>query len=191
LKKGVSSPGEENEAIGASGNILGYNYAFNPASGSDEEVFFHVIIPDDIDEAQDVQFRVGWFPDSGWGSGDYRWVLEYLVKDSDDMYGPNVDRTAGVPTTIYIDEAPANAVDVIESVFYDPNTIDANRNQVIWCRLSLDASESSGDDDAHLYYAMFQYASDSSGTPQGDAVLLESGGGVLLENGSRMILEES
>ena len=33
LKKGTSPPGEENSAIGASGNILAYNYAFNPAAG--------------------------------------------------------------------------------------------------------------------------------------------------------------
>lgn len=190
MKKGASPPGEEQEAIGASGNILAYNYAFNPAAGSDEEVFFHVIIPSDIDETQNVQFFVGSFPDVGWGSGGYRWVLEYLVKDVDDMYGLNIDRSTNTPTIIYANDIPANATDLIETVFYDPNTIDANKNQVIFCRLSLDASESSADDDAHLYYTMFQYASDTPGPTQGDKMLFEDGDVMLFEDGSVMIYEE-
>ena len=189
LRKGTSPPGEENSAIGASGNIVAYNYAFNAAAG-DEEVFFHVIIPNDIDDTYNVQFRVGWWPDSGWGSGNYRWVLEYLVRDIDDMYGPNVDRSAGTPTVVYIDETPANATDLIESPFYDPNTIDADKNQVIFCRLFLDSSESSADDDAHLYYTVMQYASDTPGPTIEDAMLFEDGDTMLFEDGAVMILED-
>ena len=190
LRKGTSPPGEENSAIGASGNIVAYNYAFNAAAG-DEEVFFHVIIPNDIDDTYNVQFRVGWWPDSGWGSGNYRWVLEYLVRDIDDMYGANVDRSAGTPTVVYIDETPLNATDLIESPFYDPNTIDANKNQVIFCRLFLDSSESAADDDAHLYYTVMQYASNTPGSTIGDAMLDEDGDTMLFESGSTMVYEEN
>jgi len=188
LRKGTSPPGEENSAIGASGNILAYNYAFNPAAG-DEEVFFHVIMPSDIDDTYNVQFRVGWWPDSGWGSGNYRWVLEYLVRDIDDMYGPNVNRSAGTPTVVYIDETPLNATDLIESPFYDPNTIDANKNQVIFCRLFLDSSESSADDDAHLYYTMMQYASDTPGPTLGTQMQFENDDIMIFENGAVMVFE--
>ena len=190
LRKGTTPPGEENSAIGASGNIVAHNYAFNAASG-DEEVFFHVIMPNDIDDTYNVQFRIGWFPDSGWGSGDYRWVLEYLVRDIDDMYGTDVDRTAGTPTVIYIEETPVNATDLLETPFYDPNTIDANKNQVIFCRLFLDSSESGADDDAHLYYTMMQYASDTPGPTIGDAMLDEDGNTMLFESGATMVYEEN
>ncbi len=120
-KKGASPPGEESEAVGASGNILAYNYAFNPAAVGDEEVFFHIVIPSDIDDSHNVQFFLGWWPDTNWSSGDYRWTLEYLVRDVDDMYGLNTSRTAGTPTVIYEDVTPANATDLIETPFYDPN----------------------------------------------------------------------
>jgi len=188
-KKGAVPPGEESEAIGASGNLLAYNYAFNPSAVTDEEVFFHIVIPSDIDESQNVQFFLGWWPDSGWGSGDYRWVLEYLVRDVDDMYGLDVDRTAGTPTVIYEEVTPLNTTDLIETPFYDPNTIDAKKNQVIFCRLSLDASESGADDDGHVYYAMFQYAVNTPGQTQGEQMLYEDGDVMLFEDGSVMIFE--
>jgi len=188
-KKGATPPGEESEAIGASGNLLAYNYAFNPSAGTDEEVFWHIVIPSDIDESQNVQFYLGWWPDSGYGSGDYRWTLEYLVRDVDDMYGTDIDRTAGVPTVIYEEVTPTNATDLIETPFYDPNTIDANKNQVVFCRLSLDASESSADDDGHVYYAMFQYAVNTPGQTLGDRMLFEDGDSMLFEDGSVMTFE--
>ena len=189
LRKGTSPPGEENSSIGASGNIVAYNYAFNEAAG-DEEVFFHVIMPNDIDDTYNVQFRIGWWPDTNWGSGDYRWVLEYLVRDIDNMYGPDMNREAGTPTVIYIDELPDNSNDLIESPFYDPNTIDANKNQVIFCRLFLDSSESSADDDAHLYYTMMQYASDTPGPTRRERMLFEDGDVMLFEDGSVMVYED-
>lgn len=188
-KKGSTPPGEESEAIGASGNLLAYNYAFNPGAPADEEVFFHIIIPSDIDESRNVQFYLGWWPDTSWASGDYRWVLEYLVRDVDDMYGLNIDRTAGTPTVIYEEATPANATDLIETPFYDPNTIDANKNQAIFCRLSLDASESSANNDGHVYYAMFQYAVDTPGPTLGVQMLFEDGDTMLFEDGARMLYE--
>jgi len=188
LKKGAAPPGEESEAIGVSGNLLGYNYAFNPGAG-DEEVFWSTRIPSDIDDTQNVQFFLGWWPDSGWGSGEYRWVLEYLVFDADDAYGTTLDRTAGVPTVIYEDVTPANATDLIETPFFDPNTINANADQVIFFRLWLDSSESEADDDGHVFYTMLQYASNTPGPTQGERMLYENDDVMVFENGAIMIFE--
>ena len=187
-KKTDAPPAEESEGVGVSGNILAFNYAFDPANGDDEAVFWTSYIPKDIDDTQNIQFYVGWFPDSGWGSGQYRWVLEYLVRDADDMYGADVDRTAGTPTVIYEDVTPENATDMILTPFYDPNTIDADKNQVIFFHMYLDASESDADDDAHVLYTVLEYASNIQNT-QGARMLFEDSDKMLFENGAEMIFE--
>lgn len=191
MKKGSEPPNEESDAIGASGNILSYNYAFDPGNAGDEEVFWMTYLPNDVDDTQNVQFFLGWYPDAGWSSGEYRWVVEYLVFDADDAYGTNIDRTAGAPTVIYEDVTPANATDFIQTPFFDPNTIDADKNQLIFFHLYVDASESEADDDAHVLYSILQYAANTPGGPQGSQMQFENSDIMIFESGAVMIYEDS
>lgn len=142
---------EVTESIGASGNILLPSLAFDPTGGgADEESFFVLHVPSNADGSVDTEFHLMWKPDSGWGSGNYRWVLEYLVKDED------ADFTTGTPTTIFEDVTPSNANDGIETEF--SSTIDAGPDQIILCRLSLEKAESSADDDGHVYFVELEVA---------------------------------
>ncbi len=152
----ITPPGQEVLAVGASGNILVETLAFNPlGAGNDEEIPLDIHLPENVDGSVDVEFHLMWVPDPNWSSGNYRWVLEYIVKDEDGS------RTSGTPTTIFEDVTPVNATDFIETEF--ASTIDAGPQQVISARLYLDKSESTADDDGHVRFVEIEYVLNSFG----------------------------
>lgn len=157
IRTGATPPAEEaTESMGASGNIKIPSLAFGVAGGGDEEVFFILHMGKGCDGTVDVQFHLIWKPDQNWSSGDYRWVLEYLVKDAS-----GGDASAGTPTIVNEDTTPANANDIIETEF--TGTIDAGPNQLVFCRLSLDKSESGADADGHLLFVETEFTIDKLG----------------------------
>lgn len=157
IRKGASPPADEvTESVGASGNIKIPSLAFGVAGGSDEEVFFIMHAVDHLDNTANVQFHILWKPDQNYTTGDYRWVLEFLVKDEHEG-----DLSLGTPTTLNEDVTPSNANDIIETEW--STLIDANADDVIFCRLSVDKSESSADGDAHLMYVEIAFTVDKIG----------------------------
>ncbi len=156
VRPGSTPPGTEvTESVGASGNIKIPTLAFDPGAGGDEEIFFILHVGEHADAMVDVEFHLMWKPDTNWTSGDYHWSLEYLVK------AQNEDSSLGTPTTISESVTPANANDFIETEF--SNLIDADADELIFCHLFLDKSETAADEDGHVFFVEVQFTADKLG----------------------------
>lgn len=152
----ADNPDKETLVVGSGTNIETHTLAFNPsANPNDEEVFFEIHMPADVDGSVNVHFHLMWFPDPNWTTGNYKWDMEYIVKEEDGT------RTTGSSTIITESVTPDNATDFIETEF--STTINADAQQVIYCRLSLDASESGADDDGHITFGEIEYTANKFG----------------------------
>jgi len=153
---GATSPDRETLPVGSGTSVIVDTIAFDPTGvGSDEEVDLVFHVPANADGTVDVSLHLMWCPDPNWSSGDYDWKIEYVVK------AEGADRTTGSSTTITESVTPANATDFIETEF--SSTIDAGPEEVIYCRLYLDKSESAADDDGHVTFIEMEYTSDKLG----------------------------
>jgi len=142
-------------------NIEVPTLAFDPTVATDEEVFFEVHMPTDVCSAVVCDVNLIWIPDPGFvqsGAESYVWKLEYIVKDEASAV---LALTAGSQTTRSATETPASCLYVKKSTV--DTGIAALAGQIIYCRLYLDASESTSDDDAHLIAVEVSYTADKLG----------------------------
>lgn len=150
---GASAPTAGTRAVGASGNV--YVPVLKFSKTVEQETYFEVHMPAEMDDSVNVAFHLMWFPGASWTSGNYMWKLDYLVKSESD------NLSTGTPTTISADVTPSAATDCIETEF--ATTIDANVMQTIWCRLWRDVSNDNADDVGEIRFAEVEYTSNKLG----------------------------
>lgn len=150
---GVSTPTLTTRAVGASGDVLLDVLRFSKVTQNDSRVNF--CASDTTDDSVNGYFVLRWLPGVAWTSGNYVWVLEYLVKSQDE------DITTGTPTTISMDVTPANAVDQIVTVF--GNSIDLNDGQSIVGHFYRNVGSDNGDDAGDVVRFQFEYTANKLG----------------------------
>lgn len=117
---GISTPTLTTRAIGASGGITVDVLRFSDILQNDSRLGF--CGPPAIDNSVNGHFVLKWIPGATYNNaGFYRWVMEYIVKDSDE------DITTGTPITVFVDVTPTNNTDRIETVF--PGSVDLDGGQ--------------------------------------------------------------
>ena len=162
FRKGSDSPTDETLPFGASGNLEIFVMSFDPTiGGNDEELFFKMHMPWDLDNEFNVEIHLIWFTDD-WDGGVYNWDIEYLVKNESIIYGGDYNTSTGTPFIISENVTPLANNQFIETLF--SAGIDANVDQMIYLRLSLDKSMSNATKDAHLAFLEVKYFNVSSDT---------------------------
>lgn len=157
--KGVSAPTDYLRTIGASGDVKKPVLQFSDVSQQD--IYFEIHCPEDLDSSENPEFHLMWIPGASWTSGNYRWVLEYMVKSEDASYG-DANTTIGTPTTIYMDATPSNNYDLIETKFTD-KFIGVSENKIIICHLYRDVANDNADDVGEINFFEFTYISNKLG----------------------------
>lgn len=157
--KGVSAPSDYLRAIGASGGVKKPVLQFSNVSQQD--IYFEIHCPEDLDSSENPEFHLMWIPGASWTSGNYRWVLEYIVKYEDASYG-DANTTTGTPTTIYMDVTPSNSYDLIETKFTD-KFIGVAEDKLIVCHLYRDVANDNANDVGEVNFFEFTYISNKLG----------------------------
>ena len=162
FRKGSDSPTDETLPFGANGNLEVFVMSFDPTiGGNDEELFFKMHMPWDLDNEFNVEIHLIWFTDD-WDGGVYNWDIEYLIKNESIEYGGDYNTSTGTPFVISENATPLANNQFIETLF--SAGIDANVDQMIYLRLSLDKSMSNATKDAHLAFLEVKYFNVSSDT---------------------------
>lgn len=142
-KTGPSIPTEAFRAFGASGGVVTVVDQYSASQQND--VYFKIHSPSDLDPSEDVEFHVVWLPGASWTSGNYIWKLEYLVKDEyTGVYN------TGVPTTISGVYTPVNATTMREDEF--TQTIDLDTEEIMFCHFYRDIADSANDTGDVMYF---------------------------------------
>ena len=157
----ANAPTESSINVGASGNIVEHSWDFDTGRGADDQLFFVIHSPLDIDKSETVEFHLTWKPKTGWASGNYTWCLEYILKTKGSQHGGDYNASAGNPTTIQMVVTPSNDDDFIETEFTDEINMDAD--QTLSCRLYLDKSASFGDAEGQFRFVEIEYYTNSLG----------------------------
>lgn len=150
---GVSTPTLTVRAVGASGDVEIDVLRFSKVVQNDARINF--CSSDMFDDSVNGNFVLKWIPGAAWTGGNFVWVLEYIVKGSDE------DITTGTPTTISVDVTPVNATDKIETVFGDSINLDAG--QVLSGHFYRDVASDNGDDVGDVERFQFEYTANKLG----------------------------
>ena len=154
FEKGVSAPTSALRAIGASGGIKKAVLQFSKTVQQD--IYFEVHPNYNQDDSVNHEFHLIWIPGEAWTTGNYVWKLEYLIKAES---GENI--LTGTPTTISADVTPANATNMIETVFAE--TYDLNIGQILFAHLYRDVASDNGDDVGSINLIESEYVINSFG----------------------------
>lgn len=150
---GVSTPTLAFRDIGASGGVKKEVLQFSKTIQNDAYTEFHT--PHSLDGSENVAFHLMWIPGAAWTTGNYIWKFEYVVKNEDDP------TNTGTPTTITMDVTPANAIDMIETVF--STTIDIGPNQLLIGHFYRDVGSDNADDVGEINFFEVEYTQDKLG----------------------------
>ena len=172
VKQGADSPDEDTLPIGADGDVEVFVMSFDPTiGGNDEELFFKLHMPWNLDNDYNIQIHILWLVDD-WTTGFYIWNIEYFVKNESIAYGGDYNLTTGTPFYIFENVTPLLNNQFIETEF--SAGIDANVDQLIFVRLSLDKSLSNATKDAHVMMLEVKYFNISADTSVSDLMEIES-----------------
>lgn len=153
--KGADAPTAATRAVGASGNVKVPVIQFSKTTQQD--VYFEIHAPSDMDGTENVYFHLMWFPGASWTTGNYMWKLEYLISDE-----TGVALNVGAPTTISADVTPTAATNVIETDFATAIT-GFDVEHVLWCHFYRDVANDNGDDVGSVRWFELQYTMNKLG----------------------------
>lgn len=152
---GASAPTLTNRAVGSSGNVLVPVDQFSKTIQQD--VYFEIHAPTDMDNTEDVIFHLMWFPGASWTAGNYMWKLEYIITEE-----TGVELDANAPATIQADVTPAAATNVIETEFATAISGFSNEN-VLWCHFYRDVANDNADDVGSVRWFEIEYTMNKLG----------------------------
>lgn len=179
--KGVSAPTDTTRAVGSSGNVKVPVTQFSKVSQND--VYFEMHMPHDLDASADATFHLMWFPGASWTTGNYLWKLEYIITAES-----GVELNANAPTTISADITPTAATNVIETEFATAIS-GLQSDYLLWCHFYRDVAGDNGDDVGDVRWFEIEYVSNSLGeqysTPP-NLLIDENGDYLTDENGDRL-----
>jgi len=150
---GSSAPTEVLRNVGESGTVKKSVSRYSKTVKND--VYFEFHAPESMDTTVNVEFHVVWIPESGWSSGNYKWVLEYLTKAEDAMI------TTGTPITISMDITPTNDSTFIETEF--DSTIVLNIQETLIGHFYRDVANDNGDADGDVNMFEIKYVRNKQG----------------------------
>lgn len=140
-------------AMGASGNVVMPVLSFAANVDNDCNFTFHV--PEELCPNFPARIRFMWLPGASYTTGNYHFVLDYLVKD-EEFTAVNT----GTPTTLQYDVSTTSdplldAVTLRENEF--ATDIWLLPDHTITCHFYRDVSEDNGDDVAHVRFFELHY----------------------------------
>lgn len=149
----VNKPTQTLIPVGASGDVQEVVLSFSQTNL--QEIFLGEHYPSDLDPTVDITISLMWKPGASWTTGNYKWVLEYIVQDE------NGDIRIGTPTQAIIDVTPANAYTTREDNFATDITLA--RDQVLQMRIYRDAPNDTANDVGLLRFLELEYTADRIG----------------------------
>jgi len=153
VKLGASAPTDALRAVGTSGGVLIDVLQFSNVVQND--TYFYVEIPSDMDTGLPIQFYAHWLPGAAWTAGNYVYRIEYL------LHSPGDDSAVGVPGIVSFDVTPTSASISIETAF-DAGIVMGDKD-MIFAHLYRDVAADNGDSTGDVIDLRMRYVSNKLG----------------------------
>lgn len=148
MRVGASAPTAAFRQIGTTVTMLAPVYAFSKTTQQD--LYWMVYTKPNIDISENITMSIVWLPGAAWTAGNYKWVLEYIVKTE------TGNISTGASTSINVDVTPSNAYTTREDNF--SATIDVTDvNTLVYCHLYRDVANDNADDVGELLFVEAVY----------------------------------